>query len=114
MKKPSARGRTAQPSGILAKMLGQAVPQPVRSAPAATQAQALYEAAVAFYYQAEWDQAEAQADALLAMPGLHATHEVAALNLKATLAARTHRLELAVSLYQAIDPDAAAVLETPK
>jgi predicted O-linked N-acetylglucosamine transferase (SPINDLY family) len=102
MKKPSARGRTAQPSGILAKMLGQVVPQSVRSAPAATQAQALYEAAVALYHQAEWDQAEAQADALLAMPSLHATHEVAALNLKATLAARTHRLELAVSLYQAI------------
>ena len=41
-------------------------------------------------------------DALLALPGLHPAHEVAALNLKATLAARTHRLELAVSLYQAI------------
>ena len=83
-------------------MLGQAVPQPVRAAPTVAQAQALYDAAVNFYHRAEWDQAEAQTDALLAMPGLHAVHEVAALNLKATLAARTHRLELAVSLYQAI------------
>lgn len=102
MKKPPAKGRTAQPSGMLAKMLGQAVPQPVRAAPTVAQAQALYDAAVNFYHRAEWDQAEAQTDALLAMPGLHAVHEVAALNLKATLAARTHRLELAVSLYQAI------------
>lgn len=102
MKKPPTKGRTAQPSGVLAKMLGQAVPGPVRSAPAASQAQILYEAAVALYHRAEWDQAEQQADTLLAMPGLHATHEVAALNLKATLAARTHRLELAVTLYQAI------------
>lgn len=102
MKKPPAKGRTAQPSGMLAKLLGQTASPSVRLAVSVAQAQALYEAAVALYHRAEWDQAEQQADALLAMAGLHATHEVAALNLKATLAARTHRLELAVSLYQSI------------
>lgn len=102
MKKPPVRGRTAQPSGMLAKLLGQAATPSTRVAPTLAQAQSLYEAVVALYHQAEWDQAERQADALLALPGLHPAHEVAALNLKATLAARTHRLELAVSLYQAI------------
>ncbi len=102
MKKPPVKSRTAQPSGMLAKLLGQPAPQSARSAISVAQVQALYEAAVALYHRAEWDRAEQQADALLAVPGLQATHEVAALNLKATLAARTHRLELAVSLYLAI------------
>lgn len=102
MKKPPAKGRTAKPSGMLSKLLGHTAVQPVRSGLTVVQAQAFYEAALALYHRAEWDQAEEQADALLAMPGLHPTYEVAALNLKATLAARTHRLEMAVSLYQAI------------
>jgi predicted O-linked N-acetylglucosamine transferase (SPINDLY family) len=102
MKKPPAKGRTAKPSGMLAKMLAQTAAQPALLTLTVAQAQALYEAAVAMYHRAEWDQAEQQADALLAKPGLDPTYEVAALNLKATLAARTHRLELAVSLYQAI------------
>ena len=87
---------------MLAKMLGQTAAQPALLSLTVAQAQALYEAAVVMYHRAEWDQAEQQADALLAKPGLNPTYEVATLNLKATLAARTHRLELAVSLYQAI------------
>ena len=87
---------------MLAKLLGQTAAPPARLSLTVAQAQALYEAAVAMYHRAEWDQAEQQAEALLAKPGLQPTYEVAALNLKATLAARTHRLELAVSLYQAI------------
>jgi predicted O-linked N-acetylglucosamine transferase (SPINDLY family) len=102
MKKPFAKGRTPQPSGMLTQMLGHAAAPSARLAPVLAKAQALYEAAVAMYHRGDWDLAEQQIDVLLAMPGLHATHEVAALNLKATLAARTHRLALAVSQYQAI------------
>ena len=82
---------------MLAKLLGQAAPQPNLA-----QMQAQYDAAVALYHRAEWEQAEQQADALLRLPHLHVTYEVATLNLKATLAARTHRLAQAVQLYQTI------------
>ena len=64
--------------------------------------QAGYEDAVRLYNQADWLQAEVKIDALLAQPGLTPAFQVAALNLKATLAARTHRLELAVQLYRDI------------
>ena len=67
MKKPPVRGRTAQPSGMLAKLLGQAATPSTRVAPTLAQAQSLYEAVVALYHRAEWDQAERQADALLAL-----------------------------------------------
>lgn len=89
---------------MLAKLLGQPAPHPAKAHGATPQAnaQTLYEAAVALYQQAEWERAEQQADALLRLPGLPVAYEVAALNLKATLAARTHRLEPAVQLYQAI------------
>ena len=65
MKKPPAKGRTAQPSGMLAKLLGQTAAQPVRPALTVAQAQALYESALALYHRAEWTQAEHEADALL-------------------------------------------------
>lgn len=103
MKKMPAKGRTAKPSGMLAKLLGQAPGVP-HAPPAITQAhmQAQYEEAMRLYNQADWSQAEAQADALLAQPGLSSVFQIAALNLKATLAARTHRLEEAVRLYRDI------------
>ncbi len=97
MKKLPAKGRPAPPSAMLAKLLGQSAPKPNLAS-----MQAMYEAAVATYHRAEWEQAEQQADALLRVPNLHATYEVATLILKATLAARTHRLEQAVQLYQSI------------
>lgn len=106
MKKMPAKGRTAKPSGMLAKLLGQATgaSHTGQTGLAITLAnmQALYEEAVRMYNQADWPQAEAQADALLAQPGLTLTFQVTALNLKATLAARTHRLEQAVQLYRDI------------
>ena len=88
---------------MLAKLLGQAAPKST-ALNASTQAnmQALYDAAAALYHSAEWERAEQQADALLQLPGLLVSYEVATLNLKATLAARTHRLEQAAQLYQAI------------
>jgi protein O-GlcNAc transferase len=103
MKKTPPKGRTAKPSGMLAKLLGQASGTP-HAHPAITQAgmQSQYEEAVRAYNQADWSQAEAQADALLAQPGLTLAYQIATLNLKATLAARTHRLELAVQLYRDI------------
>lgn len=87
---------------MLAKLLGQAAHPVSPVAINLAQAKTLYEEVVSLYHRAEWDQAEQQVDAMLAKPGLHPTYEVAGLNLKATLAARTHRLEAAVSLYQAI------------
>ena len=103
MKKMPAKGRTVKPSGMLAKLLGQA-PGVSHAHPVITQAhlQAQYEEAVRLYNQADWPQAEAQADTLLAQSGLTLAYQIAALNLKATLAARTHRLELAVQLYRDI------------
>lgn len=103
MKKMLAKGRTAKPSGMLAKLLGQA-PGASHAQPAITQAvmQTQYEEAVRAYNQADWPQAEVQIDALLAQPGLTLAYQIAALNLKATLAARTHRLALAVQLYRDI------------
>ena len=103
MRKQPPKGRSAKPSGMLAQLLGKAVvPQPAKTVPNLAHMQALYDAAVALYHRAEWEQAEHQADVLLAQPGLHGSYEIAALNLKATLAARTHRLDSAVQLYQAI------------
>lgn len=103
MKKTPAKGRTVKPSGMLAKLLGQA-PAVSHAQPTITQAgmQSQYEEAVRAFNQADWSQAEAQADALLTQPGLTLAYQIATLNLKATLAARTHRLELAVQLYRDI------------
>jgi len=60
MKKTPAKGRTAKPSGMLAKLLGQASGPP-HAHPAITQAgmQSQYEEAVRAYNQADWSQAEA-------------------------------------------------------
>lgn len=105
MKKPPIKGRTAQPSGMLAQLLGQRPAVNTRltgSTQTLANIQAGYEDAVRLYNQGDWPQAEAQTDALLAQPGLTPAFQVAALNLKATLAARTHRLELAVQLYRDI------------
>ena len=86
---------------MLAKLLGQA-PVVASSGISLQQAQKLYEEAVQDYHQHEWERAEARVDDLLAKPGLQTDHQVCALNLKATLAARTHRLPLAVQLYRDI------------
>ena len=101
MKKMPAKGRPVKPSGMLTKLLGQG-PAVASSGISLQQSQKLYEEAVQEYQRAEWQRAEARIDELLSMPGLHPTHQVSALNLKATLAARTHRLPLAVQLYQDI------------
>lgn len=99
MKKMPAKGRPVKPSGMLTKLLGQG--HAVNShGMNLQQSQRLYEEAVKEYHQAEWERAEARVDDLLAKPELHPTYQVSALNLKATLAARTHRLPLAVQLYQ--------------
>jgi predicted O-linked N-acetylglucosamine transferase (SPINDLY family) len=103
MKKMPSKGQVVKPSGMLTKLLGQASAAPAKGvALTQHQAQKLYEEAVMDYRQAEWVRAEARTDVLLATPGLPANYQVVALNLKATLAARTHRLQLAVQLYQDI------------
>ena len=102
MKKPPAKGRPAKPSGMLTKLLGQAtvpVSKP-SSAPTPAACQALLEEAVSDYQKGEWVQADSRTDALLAQSGVPQALRLSALNLKATLAARTHRLALAVELYQ--------------
>jgi predicted O-linked N-acetylglucosamine transferase (SPINDLY family) len=101
MKKMPAKGRHVKPSGMLTKLLGQGHVVTSHGINL-QQSQRLYEEAVKEYHQAEWDRAEAHVDDLLAKPELHPTYQVSALNLKATLAARTHRLPLAVQLYQDI------------
>ncbi|WP_291935156.1 tetratricopeptide repeat protein [Limnohabitans sp.] len=102
MKKPPAKGRPAKPSGMLTKLLGQAsVPMSKpSSAPTPAACQAWLQEAVNDYQKGEWAQAESRTDALLAQAGVPLAYRLSALNLKATLAARTHRLALAVELYQ--------------
>ena len=102
MKKPPAKGRPAKPSGMLTKLLGQAsVPMSKpSSAPTPAACQAWLQEAVNDYQKGEWAQAESRTDALLAQAGVPLAYRLSALNLKATLAARTHRLALAVALYQ--------------
>lgn len=102
MKNPPAKGRLAKPSGMLTKLLGQAsvsVSKP-SSAPTPAACQAWLQEAVNDYQKGEWAQAESRTDALLAQAGVPQAYRLSALNLKATLAARTHRLALAVALYQ--------------
>jgi predicted O-linked N-acetylglucosamine transferase (SPINDLY family) len=102
MKKAPAKGRPAKPSGMLTKLLGQAsvpVSKP-SSAPTPAACQALLEEAVSDYQKGEWAQAERRSDVVLAQTGVPLNYRLSALNLKATLAARTHRLALAVELYQ--------------
>ncbi len=101
MKKMPAKGRPVKPSGMLTKLLGQG-PAVNSNGISLQQTQKQYEEAVQEYHRAEWERAEARIDDLLGKPGLHPTYQVSALNLKATLAARTHRLPLAVQLYQDI------------
>jgi predicted O-linked N-acetylglucosamine transferase (SPINDLY family) len=60
----------------------------------------LLEEAVSDYQKGEWAQAERRTDVVLAQTGVPLNYRLSALNLKATLAARTHRLALAVELYQ--------------
>ena len=102
MKKPPAKGRPAKPSGMLTKLLGQAsVPaSKPSSAPTPAACQAWLQEAVNDYQKGEWAQAESRTDALLGQAGVPLAYRLSALNLKATLAARTHRLALAVALYQ--------------
>lgn len=64
MKKPPAKGRIAKPSGMLTKLLGQTVPRADHQALTLAQAQSSYEAAVALYHRAEWDQAEQQPESV--------------------------------------------------
>lgn len=87
---------------MLTKLLGQAsVPAPKPSSASTPAAcQALLEEAVSDYQKGEWAQAEIRTDALLAQSGVPQAYRLSALNLKATLAARTHRLVVAVALYQ--------------
>lgn len=87
---------------MLSKLLGQvAVPASrTSSAPTPAACQALLGEAVSDYQKGEWAQAESRTDALLAQLGLPQAYRLSALNLKATLAACTHRLALAVDLYQ--------------
>lgn len=102
MKKPPAKGRPAKPSGMLTKLLGQAsvpVAKP-SSGPTPAACKAWLQEAVNDYQKGEWAQAESRTDALLAQAGVPLAYRLSALNLKATLAARTHRLALAVALYQ--------------
>lgn len=80
MKKPPAKGRPAKPS----------------SAPTPAACQAWLQEAVNDYQKGEWAQAESRTDALLAQAGVPLAYRLSALNLKTTLAARTHRLALAV------------------
>lgn len=102
MKKPPPKGRPAKPSGMLTKLLGQASLPASKpsSAPAPAACQALLQEAMNDYQKGEWAQAESRTDALLAQAGVPQAYRQSALNLKATLAARTHRLALAVELYQ--------------
>lgn len=86
---------------MLTKLLGQAAAGPGRPAVHAPEPwQALLQEAVNDFHKAEWARAEVATDAVLALPGLPLPHRLSALNLKATLAACTHRLELAVQRYQ--------------
>ncbi len=87
---------------MLTKLLGQAsVPMSKpSSAPTPAACQAWLQEAVSDYQKGEWAQAESRTDALLAQAGVPLAYRLSALNLKATLAARTHRLALAVELYQ--------------
>ena len=102
MKKTPAKGRSAKPSGMLSKLLGQVAVPASRpsSAPTPAACQAWLEEAVSDYQKGEWAQAESRTDALLAQAGVPQAYRLSALNLKATLAACTHRLALAVELYQ--------------
>jgi predicted O-linked N-acetylglucosamine transferase (SPINDLY family) len=102
MKKAPAKGRPAKPSGMLTKLLGQASVPAAKPSSASTPAacQALLEEAVSDYQKGEWAQAERRTDVVLAQTGVPLNYRLSALNLKATLAARTHRLALAVELYQ--------------
>lgn len=102
MKKTPAKGRSAKPSGMLSKLLGQVAVPASRpsSAPTPAACQAWLEEAVSDYQKGEWAQAESHTDALLAQAGVPQAYRLSALNLKATLAACTHRLALAVELYQ--------------
>ena len=87
---------------MLSKLLGQVAVPASRpsSAPTPAACQALLEEAVSDYQKGEWAQAESRTDALLAQTGVPQAYRLSALNLKATLAACTHRLALAVELYQ--------------
>jgi predicted O-linked N-acetylglucosamine transferase (SPINDLY family) len=102
MKKTPAKGRSAKPSGMLSKLLGQVSVSASKpsSAPSPAACQALLQKAVNDYQKGEWAQSESRTDALLAQPGVPQVYRLSALNLKATLAACTHRLALAVALYQ--------------
>jgi predicted O-linked N-acetylglucosamine transferase (SPINDLY family) len=102
MKKAPAKGRPAKPSGMLTKLLGHASVPAAKPSSASTPAacQALLEEAVSDYQKGEWAQAERRTDVVLAQTGVPLNYRLSALNLKATLAARTHRLALAVELYQ--------------